>query len=67
MYANVLLAEGIWYHLAKINTVLQLHRINDFRIGGLFAMPKNDFLDKNSFNKTSSMINLCKRAEIESP
>ena len=30
-------------------------------------MPKNDFLDKNSFNKASSMINLWKRAEIESP
>ena len=44
-----------------------MHRINDFRIGGLFVIPKNDFLDKNSFNKTSSMINLWKRAEIESP
>ena len=30
-------------------------------------MPKNDFLDKNSFNKTSGIINLWKRATIESP
>ncbi len=30
-------------------------------------MPENDFLNKKTFTKTSGMINLRKRATIESP
>ena len=36
-------------------------------IGGLFVMPEIDFLNKKTFTKTSGMINLRKRATIESP
>ena len=42
-------------------------RTDDFRIGGLFVMPEIDFLNKKTFTKTSGMINLRKRATIESP
>lgn len=57
---KMILREELYVHVID-------HRINDFRIGGLFVMPEIDFLNKKTFTKTSGMINLRKRATIESP